>query len=367
MKYLSGTLHETEPTEGVMDREIERYLPAAGIQSIPEELGRPEPTNRTPQEVSERYAFTTAATKIWCAADTESGRRQALEAYRATPDAQPAVVQRVLAFLQGAGARRPTHEIEDAMASLGLAHPDNELLSAEERASLDRDGYLNLGVLLSQERLMQMRARYDEAVVAEGADAQHTKGIARIADTVIMPMNRDGLLDEIFMHPRLLAAVRHILGVHIKFCGSNYHCPLPGYGHQPIHADFVWGVVTPMVVNAVWMIDAFTEENGATRVVPGSHAWGVHPAGHAVDGKPLDCEAEFPGQRLVTGDAGSCIVYNAHLWHGGTQNRSNRLRRAQHAFFTRANFIQSADVPVAIDSAVQARLSPEQRALLDIA
>lgn len=47
-------------------------------------------------------------------------------------------------------------------------------------------------------------------------------------------------------------------GVHLKYIGSNYHCPMPGYGHQGIHTDFMWGVKgEPEVVNAVWLIDEF--------------------------------------------------------------------------------------------------------------
>ena len=169
------------------------------------------------------------------------------------------------------------------------------------------------------------------------------------------------------MHPRLLAAVRHLMGVHIKYIDSNYHCSLPGYGHQGIHADYIWGVTgAPEVVTAVWMIDEFTEDNGATRVVPGSHRWGRHPTGDLVNGKPRNPGDDVEGQVLITGPAGSCFVYNAHLWHGGTQNKTQRLRRAQHAFFSRSKRPSSTDVPAVIDQAVFERLGRVGRAVLDV-
>jgi ectoine hydroxylase-related dioxygenase (phytanoyl-CoA dioxygenase family) len=180
-------------------------------------------------------------------------------------------------------------------------------------------------------------------------------------------MNRDGLLDPIFMHPRLLAAVRYVLGVHLKYIGSNYHCALPGYGHQGIHADFMWGVKgAPQVVNAVWLIDEFTEDNGATRIVPGSHLSGIQPSGDLVNGEPRDLNAPVEGEIKVTGSAGSCFVYNAHLWHGGTQNCTNKLRRAQHAFFSRSIRPSSTDVPAVIDKELYERLGRVERAVLDI-
>ena len=64
----------------------------------------------------------------------------------------------------------------------------------------------------------------------------------------------------------------------------------------------------------------------------------------------------------VTGSAGSCIVYNAHLWHSGTQNCTDKLRRAQHAFFSRSHRPSSTDVPAVIDKEVYERLGRVERA-----
>ena len=114
------------------------------------------------------------------------------------------------------------------------------------------------------------------------------------------------------------------------------------------------------------MIDEFTEENGPTRVVPGSHRWAEHPSGSRVDGKPRDLNAPVSGEIRVLGEAGSCFVYNAHLWHSGTQNRSQALRRAQHAFFTGAHRPTQMDVLASLDPGVHARFDRLQRAILDL-
>lgn len=356
-------------TDNGVNEEVARYFPAAQISEIPDDLAKPRHVLKVTSAEQRRKQLERCAamTEIWNAADSDAGRRAALDAYAARADADQHVIDRLKMFLGGPLNRLPLAEIESAMDHLGLADENNGVLTRAEKQSLDRDGYVNLGPLLAADQLQRMRDRYDAAVEEEGATAADKKGLGRLADTVVKPMNRDGLLDPIFMHPRLLAVVRHVLGVHLKYIGSNYHCAMPGYGHQGIHADFMWGVKgDPQVVNAVWLIDEFTEDNGATRVVPGTHRLGIHPAGDRVNGEPRDLDAPVEGEIKVTGSAGSCFVYNAHLWHGGTQNCTGKLRRAQHAFFGRSTIPSSTDVPAVIDKQVYERLGRVERTILDI-
>ncbi|WP_232665484.1 phytanoyl-CoA dioxygenase family protein [Pseudonocardia sp. TRM90224] len=70
----------------------------------------------------------------------------------------------------------------------------------------------------------------------------------------------------------------------------------------------------------VWAIDEFTEENGATVVVPGSHRW---PDGRTPTGTDARHAAVMP--------AGSCILFVGTLWHGGGANRSAAPRLAATA------------------------------------
>lgn len=101
--------------------------------------------------------------------------------------------------------------------------------------------------------------------------------------------------------------------------------PLPGFGAQGLHADWKRrGADDPYaVVTAIWMIDSFTRENGATRVVPGSHRWR-----HPLPKEKLQPHARVPGEVTVTGRGGSVLVMNGHLLHSGTANASDRTRRS---------------------------------------
>jgi ectoine hydroxylase-related dioxygenase (phytanoyl-CoA dioxygenase family) len=105
------------------------------------------------------------------------------------------------------------------------------------------------------------------------------------------------------------------------------------------------------VCNSVWMLDDFTPENGPIRMVPGSHRWGKLPQEALRD--PI---APHPAEVILTGKAGTVVVMNSHVWHGGTANRTAAPRTALHAFFCRQKQLLSPEV--------QQSLSPELRELL---
>src|SRR5438876_1068300 len=63
-------------------------------------------------------------------------------------------------------------------------------------------------------------------------------------------------------------------------------------------------------------------------------------------------------------EAGCLAVMNAHLWHGGTANRTGSPRTAVHAFFCRRDRPQQQYQKQLLRPEVQAALSPELRHLL---
>src|SRR5262249_52373321 len=113
------------------------------------------------------------------------------------------------------------------------------------------------------------------------------------------------------------------------------------------------------VCNTIWLLDDFTPENGATRMVPGSHRWGTRPQDVVAD--PM---AARPDEVLLIGRAGSIAVMNAHMWHGGTANRSRAPRLAMHAFYCRGDKPQQQYQKQLLRPEVQASLSPALRRLL---
>jgi ectoine hydroxylase-related dioxygenase (phytanoyl-CoA dioxygenase family) len=93
----------------------------------------------------------------------------------------------------------------------------------------------------------------------------------------------------------------------------------PGETAQPIHADDQLIPIPkphpPVVCNSMWALTDFTEENGATRLVPGSHLWDHDPE----YGKHYpSIAAEMP--------KGSVLIWHGSLWHGGGANQSDHRR-----------------------------------------
>jgi len=168
-------------------------------------------------------------------------------------------------------------DIVNTLAELGATR---STLTPAQSDQLDQFGYLPLPGILDEVTLEALRVRCDELSASEadraGIEAHQEKGTARLANLV----DKDRMFDRCWNHPAQLAAVAHVLDwQELKLMSLNGRAALPGQGHQRLHADWA-GAVAPgsyQVCNSIWLLDAFTEANGATRVVPGSHRWGREP------------------------------------------------------------------------------------------
>lgn len=251
--------------------------------------------------------------------------------------------------------------ITEALNELGVT---STTLSLAEKQQLDEQGYLLLPGIMNEIWLAALRTRYEELMVKEGQlaglEVHQEKGTRRLADLV----NKGEVFDRVYTHPKVLAAVFHVLSGDFKLSSLNGRDALPGEGHQALHAD--WGHREPdepfHVVNSLWMLDGFTRDNGATRVVPGTHRLGKTPREALADPAGI-----HPEQVLAIAPAGTVLVFNAHLWHGGTQNTTRRTRRALHSYYTAREFPQQLDQRQYLRLETYRRISPAARYLLDVA
>jgi len=235
-------------------------------------------------------------------------------------------------------------------------------MTPAEREHLDRRGYVVLERFMGDALLADLRTRIREVFEEEGDRAgqefrteEHARRLANLVD-------KGEVFRRAIALPALLEYVRHVLGPDAKVSSLNARSadPLSDAG-QPLHVDMAaipdergyW------VCNTVWMLDDFTPENGATRLIPGSHTWGTRPQEVLED--PF---APHPQEILLTGCAGTVAVMNAHLWHGGTANRTSKPRLAMHAFYCRRDKPQQQYQKQLLRPEVQAALSPKLRALL---
>lgn len=258
--------------------------------------------------------------------------------------------------------------LSSTLAQLGVRA---DSLSLEEKKFLDEKGYLNLGKLMSDEYLEKVRNRIDELLDTEGEQAgaelmdspyiRHPKeaGADRLADLV----NKGEEFDEFYTNPRVLAAVSRVLGQAFKLSSLNYRAAKPGTGEQKLHVDWHESVEPESyrVCNSIWLLDDFYPENGATRIVPGTHLTGELPQEVLAD--PL---LPHPDQILIEAPAGSVCIFNSHCWHGGTKNHTQLPRRAIHSYFCRADMPQQIDQKKYIQTETWERLSEGARRVLGI-
>ena len=246
-----------------------------------------------------------------------------------------------------------------ALAELGVK---GNSLDQKTRQRLDQDGFAPLPGVLDAEQIAALRNRLAELSAAEGdragLEVHQETGTDRLADLV----NKDQMFDVCFTHPRVLAAIAHILG-DFKVSAVNSRAALPGQGHQRLHTDgsHPVGAEGYQVANSIWLLDDFTADNGATRVVPGSHRRGARPQDELAD--PT---APHPDEVLLVAPAGTVVVFNSHLWHGGTRNATDRPRRAIHSYFTRRHQRQQLDQGAYLRVRTRDRLGPAARFILGV-
>jgi non-heme Fe2+,alpha-ketoglutarate-dependent halogenase len=144
----------------------------------------------------------------------------------------------------------------------------------------------------------------------------------------------DRELWEICAHPRILDYVEAILGPDFYLWGTQFFSKDPGDGKTtPWHQDAFYWPLSPHKAVTVWL--AFTdsdEENGAMRVIPGTHRVGRLQHVHSASASDvLDMELA-PGTFRKTDavplilKAGQISLHDDNIVHGSAANRSTRLR-----------------------------------------
>jgi ectoine hydroxylase-related dioxygenase (phytanoyl-CoA dioxygenase family) len=120
------------------------------------------------------------------------------------------------------------------------------------------------------------------------------------------------------VHPNVLPVVEGVLDAGCLLSSLSSIAIDPGESAQPIHADDQLIPLPkphpPVVCNTMWALTDFTEANGATRVVPGSHRWDSPDFSTVPDSVPAEMAR------------GSVLVWHGSLWHGGGANATDRRR-----------------------------------------
>lgn len=216
---------------------------------------------------------------------------------------------------------------------MGLQTLDPDCSVADIVAAMDRDGACIIRNALPPEKLQALIADVTPWIdqTKEGLDDWSGRKTKRTGGLIA----RCATVREIAMNPLVLGAANETLR---RFCSriqlniTQLITILPGQAEQPLHRDrFVWGGddaggVIPEGIepqcNGIWAVTDFTEENGATHVVPGSHKW------------PLNRQARRDESVQAVMPRGSVLLYNGTVIHSGGENRGNTPRIALNVTYT---------------------------------
>lgn len=187
------------------------------------------------------------------------------------------------------------------------------------RQRMADDGYTVVEDAIPATLVAELRAALDDMEARRGLSYAKTGFEGRRTLRIYNLLAHGTVFQQIPIHENTLPIAEAVLDDGLQLSSLSAIILGPGQEAQPLHAD---SQLIPLPrphptisVNAMWALTDFTQANGATRVVPGSHRTDHAPA---YDQRYETIAAEMP--------AGSVMFFDSALWHGGGANRTDQRR-----------------------------------------
>ncbi len=201
------------------------------------------------------------------------------------------------------------------------------LLTAQQIASFNRDGYLKPFRIFNADEIADLRGYFDKLLaqyVAEGKDSY----------SISSAHLRHGRVWDVLTNPRIVQIVSDLIGPSVVAWGSHFFCKMPGDGKTVSwHQDASYWPLTPSKAVTVWLaIDDADPENANMRFIPGTQVLG-HLTYKLAETDPSNVlnqtvpEVEKYGDPVnVQLKAGEASIHSDLLLHGSEANQSSRRR-----------------------------------------
>jgi ectoine hydroxylase-related dioxygenase (phytanoyl-CoA dioxygenase family) len=221
--------------------------------------------------------------------------------------------------------------------------------------TIRRDGFIVLPDVLSPAQVDAMRAALAPWLQGKHMGRNDFEGFH--SERVYALLAKDPALALLVEHPRLLAIVDRLLTPNYllsAFLAINVH---GGETPQGWHFDD-GGCMAPRPrpmhgVSAIWALDEFTVENGATQVIPRSHLWG--------DDGPAPDAADVVS---ICMSAGSVVVLAGNLMHRGAASQGPGTRLGVTPQYCQPWLRQIENMALAVPPSLARTLSPRVQELL---
>ena len=217
-----------------------------------------------------------------------------------------------------------------------------KFLSDAQIAQYDRDGYVVVPDVLSDEQLAQLRRVTDDYVEGSRAVTKHDSvydlepghsaeqpRVRRIKH----PHRQHSTYGALVKHPAIVGVLQDLWGPDVRFHSSKLNLKSAGFG-SPIewHQDWAFYPHTNDDLAAVGiMLDDCQLENGPLLILPGSHRGPIYD--HHYEGRfcgaihPVTSGLDFSAAIPLTGKAGSVTFHHVRAVHGSAPNLSAVDRR----------------------------------------
>ncbi len=224
---------------------------------------------------------------------------------------------------------------------------------------LRRDGAVVVKDLVDADTIASVRAELRQELDAKGLEQESDFNGSltnRISNVLAVAPSAAAIVD----HDMVVAVANEVLLPHCASyqIGSMTAIEiLPGEGVQALHRDDtpfpIDNAGMEIQIGVMWALDDFNEENGCTRVVPGSHrflrAWHL---------------PRLDKWEAAVMPRGSALFYLGSMWHGGGANRSNAPRMGLINVYSLGWLRQESNQYLHHPPELAAKFAPRLRALL---
>jgi ectoine hydroxylase-related dioxygenase (phytanoyl-CoA dioxygenase family) len=223
------------------------------------------------------------------------------------------------------------------------------------RSRLDEVGYCVVEGAVEPHRVEELKERLVEQAAGErAAGVAHLEWEGANQRLWMLPA-KGSVFRDLVLHPLIDEVMSHLLGR--SFLLSSLTANIAGKGGQEMFLHSDQGYISfptprPVVANIMWMLSDFTADNGATRLVPGSHLREENIAKQGLPDGDLDVVA-------ATGPAGSALVFDGRIWHGTGRNVTDEPRYGILSYHCRPWVRQQENHFLALPDDVVDSASPE--------